>query len=185
MANGLLGSPLLGTATTCTADWCHAWSILGQWSGHVTFPVPASRVWPRNGHLRKILDAYQGRQPHFYKWARSAFEQGALPTLSILPGEVAVRVLPGDKMYQAMTIKHNFMRPAILHGFGTSAKRQLPQSLIDLAPEGWIPFFCSNALIALARSLCKCLLAQLITASGANAVKGYLARCACIDGTIP
>ena len=47
------------------------------------------------------------------------------------------------------------------------------------------PFFCSNALIALARSLCKCLLAQLITASGANAVKGYLVRCACIYGTIP
>ena len=43
-------------------------------------------------------------------------------------------------------------------------------------------FFCSNALIALARSLCKCLLAQLITASGANAVKGYFVRCACIDG---
>ena len=139
VASGLLGSPLLGTATACTADWCHAWSILGQWSGHVTFPVPASRVWPRHGHLRKILDAYQGRQPNFHKWARPAFEQGALPTLSILPGEVAVRVLPGDKMYQAMTIEHNFMRPAILHGFGTSAKRQLPQSLIDLASEGWIP----------------------------------------------
>ena len=42
-------------------------------------------------------------------------------------------------MYQAMTIEHNFMRPAILHGFGTSAKRQLPQSLINLASEGWIP----------------------------------------------
>ena len=38
VASGLLGSPLLGTATTCTADWCHAWSILGQWAGHVTFP---------------------------------------------------------------------------------------------------------------------------------------------------
>ena len=46
-------------------------------------------------------------------------------------------------------------------------------------------FFCSNALIALARSLCKCLLAVLITASGADAVKGYLVRCACIDDTIP
>ena len=122
VASGLLGSPLLGTATTCTADWCHAWSILGQWSGHVTFPVPASRVWPRHGHLRKILDA--GRQPNFHKWARPAFEQGALPTLSMLPGNVAVRVLPGDKMYQAMTIEQNLMRPAILHGFGTSAKKQ-------------------------------------------------------------
>ena len=46
-------------------------------------------------------------------------------------------------------------------------------------------FFGSNALIALARSLCKCLLAVLITASGADTVKGYLVRCACIDDTIP
>ena len=91
----------LGTVTKSTVDWCHAWSILEQWSGHVTFPVPASRVWPRHGHLRKILDAYKGRQPNFHKWARPAFEQGALPMLSMLPGDVAVRVLPGDKMYQA------------------------------------------------------------------------------------
>ena len=41
-----------------------------------------------------------------------------------------------------------------------------------------VNFFCSNALIALARSLCKCLLAVLITASGADAVTGYLVRCA-------
>ena len=138
VASGLLGSPLLGTTTKVTADWCHAWRILGQWSGLVTFPVLASGVWPRHGHLRKILDAYQGRQPNFHKWARPAFEQGALPTLSMLPGEVAVRVLPGDKMYQAMAIEPKFMRPAILHGFGTSAKKQLPQSLVELAPEGWL-----------------------------------------------
>ena len=112
----------------------HSWAMV--WSCH--FPVPASRVWPRHGHLRKILDAYQGRQPNFHKWARPAFEQGALPTLSMLPGEVAVRVLPGDKMYQAMTIEQSFMQPVILHGFGTSAKKRLPQSLIDLAPEGWL-----------------------------------------------
>ena len=37
-------------------------------------------------------------------------------------------------------------------------------------------FFCSNALIALARSLCKCLLAVLITASEADAVTGFLVR---------
>ena len=30
---------------------------------------------------------------------------GALPTLSLLPGEVTIRVLPGDKMYQAMEIE--------------------------------------------------------------------------------
>jgi len=40
--------------------------------------------------------------------------------LSLLPGEVTIRVLPGDKMYQAMEIEPEFMRPAILHGFGTN-----------------------------------------------------------------
>ena len=139
VASGLLGSPLLGTSTRVTADWCHAWSVLGQWSGLVTFPVPASGVWPRHGHLRKILDGYQGRQPNFHKWARPAYEQGALPTLSLLPGEVSVRVLPGDKMYQAMEIEPHYMRPVILHGFGTNAKKRMPSSLADLAQYGWLP----------------------------------------------
>ena len=139
VASGLLGSPLLGTSTRVTADWCHAWSVLGQWSGLVTFPVPASGVWPRHGHLRKILDGYQGRQPNFHKWARPACEQGALPTLSLLPGEVSVRVLPGDKMYQAMEIEPHYMRPVILHGFGTNAKKRMPGSLADLAQYGWLP----------------------------------------------
>ena len=39
VSSGLLGSPLLGTTTRVTADWCHAWSLLGQWAGWVTFPV--------------------------------------------------------------------------------------------------------------------------------------------------
>ena len=51
--------------------------------------------------LRVAEEAGGGHQ----KWARPAYEQGALPTLSLLPGEVSVRVLPGDKMYQAMTIE--------------------------------------------------------------------------------
>ena len=133
VASGLLGSPLLGTSTRVTADWCYAWSLLGQWSGLVIFPVPASGVWPRHGHLRRILDGYQGRQPNFHKWARPAYEQGALPTFSLLPGEVSVRVLPGDKMYQAMAIEPHYMRPVILHGFGTNAKKRMPSSLADLA----------------------------------------------------
>ena len=64
---------------------------------------------------------------------------------------------------------------------GSIVHRSVPTNL------KWFPtfFFCSNALIALARSLCKCLLAVLITASGADAVTGYLVRCACIDDTIP
>ena len=139
VSSGLLGSPLLGTTTRFAADWCHAWSLLGQWSGWVTFLVPETGVWPRHGHLRGILDGFQGRQPNFHKWARPAYEQGALPTLSLLPGEVTIRVLPGDKIYQAMEIEQGFMRPAILHGFGTSAKQRLPTRLAELAQFGWLP----------------------------------------------
>ena len=82
VSSGLLGSPLLGTRTRAAADWCHAWSLLGQWSGWVTFPVPATGEWPRHDHLRGILEGYQKRQPNFHKWARPAYEQGALPPLA-------------------------------------------------------------------------------------------------------
>ena len=88
--------------------------------------------------MRGILDGFQGRQPNFHKWARPAYEQGALPTLSLLPGLVTIKVLPGDKMYQAMEIEPGFMRPVILHGFGTRAKQRLPSRLEDLAQFGWL-----------------------------------------------
>ena len=42
-------------------------------------------------------------------------------------------------MYQAMEIEPKFMRPVILHGFGTNAKKRLPNSLADLAQYGWLP----------------------------------------------
>ena len=48
----------------------------------------------------------------------------------------------------------------------------------------WL-FFCSNALIALARSLCKCFLAELITVGEADVEKGLLVRGACNYATIP
>ena len=100
VSSGLLGSPLLGTWTTCSAD---AWSIqYREWFSRVTFPVPASGQEPRHGKLTGHLGGYKGRQPNFHKWARPAYEQEALPTLSLLPGDVAVKVLPGDKMYQAV-----------------------------------------------------------------------------------
>ena len=43
-------------------------------------------------------------------------------------------------MYQAMEIEPHYMRPVILHGFGTHAKRRMPGSLADLAQYGWLPF---------------------------------------------
>ena len=38
-----------------------------------------------------------------------------------------------------MEIEQGFMRPAILHGFGTSAKQRLPTRLAELAQFGWLP----------------------------------------------
>ena len=46
---------------------------------------------------------------------------------------------PRRKIYQAMEIEPEFMRPAILHGFGTSAKKRLPVRLAELAQYGWMP----------------------------------------------
>ena len=57
--------------------------------------------------------------------------QGAPPTLSLLSGDVTIRVLPGDKMYQAMEIEPEFMRPAIV------PKKRLPVRLAELAR--WMP----------------------------------------------
>ena len=65
MSSVLLGSPLLGTRTRAAADWCHAWSLLGQWSGWVTFPVPATGEWPRHGHLREYWTATKRDSPTF------------------------------------------------------------------------------------------------------------------------
>ena len=72
------------------------------------------------------------------------------------------------------------------NGRSHCVKKDVPQQIICHSNDVRLTFFfCSNALIALARSLCKCLLAVLIIASGADTVKGYLVRCACIDDTIP
>ena len=88
------------------------------WISHFSGPSLWSLAAPWS--FTGILDGYQGRQPNFHKWAWPAYEQGALPTLSLLSGEVSVRVLPGDKMYQPMAIEPHYMRPVILHGFGTT-----------------------------------------------------------------
>ena len=94
-----------------------------------------AETWPSEGNIGRLSK----ETTQLHKWARPAYEQGALPTLSLLPGEVTIRVLPGDEMYQAMEIEPEFMRPAILHGFGTNAKKRLPGRLTELAHFGWMP----------------------------------------------
>ena len=38
VSSGLLGLPLLGTTTRVAADWCRAWSLLGNGLGHISGP---------------------------------------------------------------------------------------------------------------------------------------------------
>ena len=47
---------------------------------------------------------YQCRSPRIVAWARAAFEQGALPSLLMMPGIAPVFSLPGDRMFQATGI---------------------------------------------------------------------------------
>ena len=66
---------------------------------------------------------------------------------------------------------HCFTAPKMRFCSDLFAKyRGLPEARI----AGATVFFCSNASIALARSLCKYLLAVLITASEANTVAGFM-----------
>ena len=71
-------------------------------------------------------------------WARAAFEQGALPSLLLLPGLVPIFTLPGDKMYQSFGICRGKQRPPIIHAYG-GAKRGMASALATIAVEGWIP----------------------------------------------
>ena len=71
-------------------------------------------------------------------WARAAFEQGALPSLLMMPGIAPVFSLPGDRMFQATEIMEGRQRPAIMHAYG-GAKAGMARSLASIAAEGWIP----------------------------------------------
>ena len=87
---GLLGSPLLGTWTSCSSDSCHAWSNLGHW-------LPFLRQLKENGRgmaISGVVRGYRERQPNFHEWAKPAYEQGALPILCLLA--LAVEVLWQD-----------------------------------------------------------------------------------------
>ena len=71
-------------------------------------------------------------------WARAAFEQGALPSLLLMPGLAPVFSLPGDRMFQATGTTAGHQRPAIMHAYG-GAKVGMERSLASIAPEGWVP----------------------------------------------
>ena len=98
--SGLALSPLVGTCTQYSVDFCLAWALIGEWTSRILFPVPKG-PWPRHGHAGALLRRYQARSPRIVAWARATFEQGALPSLLFLQGLVPIFTLPGDKMFQA------------------------------------------------------------------------------------
>ena len=135
--SGLALSPLMGTCLQYSLDFCLAWALIGEWTSRVLFPVPKG-PWPRHGHAGALLQNYQYRSPRIVAWARAAFEQGALPSLLMMPGIAPVFSLSGDRMFQATEIMEGRQRPAIMHAYG-GAKAGMERSLASIAAEGWIP----------------------------------------------
>ena len=135
--SGLAVSPLMGTCLQYSLDFCLAWALIGEWTSRVLFPVPKGQ-WPRHGHAGALLQDYQCRTPRIVAWARAAFEQGALPSLVMMPGIAPVFSLPGDRMFQATGVEPGFQRPAIMRAYG-GAKTGMAGALATIAPEGWLP----------------------------------------------
>ena len=135
--SGLAISPLMGTCLQYSLDFCLAWALIGEWTSKVLFPVPKG-PWPRHGHAGALLQNYQCRTLRIVAWARAAFEQGALPSLLMMPGLAPVFSLPGDRMFQATGITVGHQRPAFMHAYG-GAKVGMERSLASIATEGWIP----------------------------------------------
>ena len=137
--------------------WAHtrnnraiAWALIGEWASKELFPPPLHGNWPKHGHDGNLQEAYKQRRPCLVGWARAAFEQGSLPALLSLPGAVETRVLPGDSFFQATHILMDYMRPAVVHGYG-GAKVDLPVSLPwrslggpRWAPRCWAPAVASR-----------------------------------------
>ena len=135
--SGLALTPLMGTCMQYSLDFCLAWALIGEWTSRVLFPVPKG-AWPRHGHAGALLQNYQCRSPRIVAWARAAFEQGALPSLLMMPGIAPVFSLPGDRMFQATGIMEGRQRPAIMHAYG-GAKAGMERSLATIAAEGLLP----------------------------------------------
>ena len=149
--SGLAISPLMGTYLQYSLDFCLAWALIGEWTSRVLFPVPKG-PWPRHGHAGALLQNYQCRSPRIVAWARAAFEQGALPSLLLMPGLAPVFSLPGDRMFQATRTTAGHQRPAMMHAYG-GAKVGMERSLASIAPKDgfrWRP----PCLVLLTNRLC-------------------------------
>ena len=126
--SGLLWTPLLATQAVVPLHWAHAWALLGEWSGHICFPLPAASEgakyhWPRHGTTDVLGEQYRQRRPALVNWAYPAFEQGALAPLVFLPSTFPILVLPGDKIFQSKRVLMEFQLAPVTHAYGGSKSR--------------------------------------------------------------
>ena len=133
--SGLLWTPLLATQAVVPLHWAHAWALLGEWSGHICFPLPAASEgakyhWPRHGTTDVLGEQYRQRRPALVNWAYPAFEQGALAPLVFLPSTFPILVLPGDKIFQSKHALMDFQLAPVTHAYGGS-KSRVGQALMD------------------------------------------------------
>ena len=95
-------SPLMGTCLQYSLDFClHGRSLAKTWA----------RGCPPSGLSMPYTSDCGVGSP-------AAFEQGALPSLLMMPGIAPVFSLPGDGMFQATEVVKGYQRPAIMHAYG-------------------------------------------------------------------
>ena len=127
-SSGLLWTPMATAIATVPLHWTHAWTLLGEWANHITFPLPKSSpdgkiFWPRHGSADLLGQSYQTRSPPFVMWAFPAFEQGALAPLVFLPASFPIQVLPGDKLFQSRIVRADSTLAPVTHAFGGNKMR--------------------------------------------------------------
>ena len=127
-ASGLLWTLLASCKASQPLHWTHVWTLLGEWSGYIAFPLPTltddgSHDWPRHGTACLLQPEFRRRLPPFVGWAYPAFEQGALAPLVFPPATFPIIVLPGDKMFQSRDVSPEFQMAPITHTYGGSKTR--------------------------------------------------------------
>lgn len=76
-SSGLLWAPLVSAQATKPVHWTHAWALLGEWAGHIAFPLPerddtGKYRWPKHGHAGCMDRQFVSRMPSFINWGRPA-----------------------------------------------------------------------------------------------------------------
>lgn len=93
-------------------------------------------------HDERLTEAAKKRSPSLLGWAGPAYEQAALPSLSLLKCRFPVVVLREDCMFNSNKLSETGQLPAVVHAFSTN-KLRFSQKLDALAERGMEPVLCS------------------------------------------